>query len=98
MEEQQVPPMRSCNKQVAILGGTSCTVHNYPNNNGNVSYSRSEKLLVLGFTAILVVSVMLYSLCRRWIGARRATPVQTIPPVKMTKTTGTGMSDTIEIV
>lgn len=67
-------PMDSCNDQIAVFGGTSCTVHNYPNNNGDVGYSQSDKLLFVGMVTALGVVYALYRLCIIWTGQRAEQP------------------------
>lgn len=67
---KQVPPSESCNHQTAFFGGSSCTVHNYPNNNGTVAYSQGDKLLVLGVILIVTFMIFLYFLCSKLLSNR----------------------------
>lgn len=71
-------PSESCNSQTALFGGTSCTVHNYPNNNGSVEYSESSKLYALALIAIVAACLTLICLCKMYLSTN-IQPPRTIP-------------------
>merc|ERR1712113_585448 len=81
---QEVPKSDSCNQQTAVFGGTSCTVHNYPNNNGSVAYSETSQLVMMLTLVAIVVAVLLYCMCKLYLQHRGSPVVSHVQPAMRT--------------
>lgn len=85
----------SCSGQIAVFGGTSCTVNNVPNNSGSVSLTQGEHESLIRIVLFVLLSVLfiiglkyLHSKCTKHYirqGQRRSETLPTIQPPRRTK-------------